>query len=368
MPRPSRTILAVATKGSGSNEEQRIRELLSQFNTEAAEFDRGRKLKSGWGLFRRIARGKPALVALEGTGLAGGIACIFGRLICGVPYVLSSGDAVGPWIASRAWLLGPVFGAYERLLCRCCAGFIGWSPYLVGRAMTFGAPRGVTAAGWSHAELPAGSRAEHRNALRRELGIPETDIVFGIVGSLQWSRRRNYCYGLELVRAIKSVQRTDVSVLIVGDGNGVEHLRQLVSELPGRRVILTGAVAAEAVPRYLAAMDFGSLPQSVDGVGNFRYTTKISEYCAARLKVITLGTPMSYDLSADWLIRLPGRAPWDPTFVSALGRFMESASHVRRADETTSIPEFDRARQIARVTEFINDLLADLNQPKDSAA
>lgn len=368
MPRVSNKILAVSTKGTGSNDEQRILELLSEFNTEAAEFHRESKLRSGWALFLRIAKERPALVALEGTGLAGGLACIAGRLICGVPYVLSSGDAVGPWIASRAWLLGPVFGVYERLLCRCCSGFIGWSPYLVGRAMTFGAPRGVTAAGWSHTELPAGSRAEYRDALRRELGIPESDIVFGIVGSLQWSRRRNYCYGLELVRAIKLVQRMDVSVLIVGDGNGAERLRRLASELHGRRIILTGAVPPERVPFYLAAMDFGSLPQSVDGVGNFRYTTKISEYCAAGLKVITLGTPMSYDFSADWLIRLPGRAPWDPTFVSSLGQFMESASCTGRADETKSIPDFDRVRQIARVTEFINDLLADLHQNKDCAA
>ena len=44
------------------------------------------------------------------------------------------------------------FAMYERMLCRFSAGFIGWTSYLVGRAISFGAPRGMTAAsgpGWT---------------------------------------------------------------------------------------------------------------------------------------------------------------------------------------------------------------------------
>jgi hypothetical protein len=68
---------------------------------------------------------------MEGTGLA----VMIGRLLRGVPYLVSSGDAVGPFIATQWPLFEPVFLAYERLLCRWSAGFIGWTPYLTGRAL-----------------------------------------------------------------------------------------------------------------------------------------------------------------------------------------------------------------------------------------
>ena len=59
----------------------------------------------------------------------------------------------------------------------------------------------------------------------------------------------------------------------------------------------------------MAAFDVGALPQSTDGVGSFRYTTKLSEYAAARLPVITSRIPAAYDLGCEWMWRLPGRGP-----------------------------------------------------------
>ena len=58
----------------------------------------------------------------------------------------------------------------------------------------------------------------------------------------------------------------------------MQHLKDLAGEELGRTIILTGRVPREQVIDYLAAMDVGSLPQSVDGVGSFRYTIKLSEY------------------------------------------------------------------------------------------
>ena len=61
----------------------------------------------------------------------------------------------------------------------------------------------------------------------------------------------------------------------------------------------------------------------MDGVGMFRYTTKIAEYLAVRLPVITNQVPMAYDLGADWMWRLPGGAPWDEIFLDALVKLVE---------------------------------------------
>ena len=42
---------------------------------------------------------------------------------------------------------------------------------------------------------------------------------------------------------------------------------------------------------FLAAFDLASLPQSVDRVGSFRYSTKLSEYLAAGLPIVTSQIP-----------------------------------------------------------------------------
>src|SRR5208337_1279843 len=136
----SARVVAFSTLGHGSNEEARIRDLLRDVGCELFLFDRVHKLRMFRLLLLKMWRVRPDLVVMEGTGIAGGTALILARTGFGQRYVVSSGDAVGPWVGTRSRLLGPVFGLYERVLCRLAAGFIGWTPYLVGRALTFGTP------------------------------------------------------------------------------------------------------------------------------------------------------------------------------------------------------------------------------------
>jgi hypothetical protein len=325
-------------------------------------FDRRAKLRSAWRLLRTIVQRRPSLVLMEGTGMGGGVAVMAARILAGVPYVVSSGDAVAPFLSARMPVLTPAFALYERLLCRLCAGFIGWTPYLVGRALTFGAPRAMTSPGWDESPATSEDPAQARQRVRAQLGIGDHEIVFGIVGSLAWTRRYAYCYGRELLEAIKRTMRADVRVVIVGDGDGRPQLERLAGAELGRRVILTGRVARDQVPAYLAAMDIASLPQSVDRVGSFRYTIKLSEYVAASLPIVTGQVPLAYDLDDDgWLWRLRGRAPWDGRYIDDLVRLMEHVS----ADDITSrrarVPRatalFDRAAQVRRVTNFLQDVI-----------
>jgi hypothetical protein len=112
-------------------------------------------------------------------------------------------------------------------------------------------------------------------------------------------------------------------------------------------------------------MDLASLPQSVDAVGSFRYTTKLSEYLAACLPIVTGQIPLAYDLDGGWLWRLPGPNPWHPQYYRALADLLErltpSELDMKRAAVPLCPPEFDRERQVARVTAFVQDLLADQN-------
>jgi hypothetical protein len=350
-------VACFATQGTGSNDEARLTHLMGELDAELLPFSHARKLRSMAGLVRRLAKSRPDVVVMEGTGFAGGLALILARALFRVRYVVSSGDAVAPFIGLVAPPLRPIAALYERALYRASDGFIGWTPYLVGRALTLGSPRGITAAGWP----PSGpADRDIRSAARERFGIPADALVFGIVGSLAWNRHAEYCYGLELVRALRRVERPEVRVLVVGDGSGRPRLEQEAGDELGARVLIPGPVARDEVPGALAAMDVVSLPQTVDGVGSFRYTTKLSEYLAAQRPVVTSRIPAAYDLDGGWLWRLPGDRPWEDPYVQALAELMERVSSEEIAERRERMPQpgepFDAETQRGRVTDFIRDV------------
>ncbi len=351
-----------ATKGTGSNETLRMESLLSQ-QPGAVEwpFDRADK----WGSFKRLWKlareQRPDLVVMEGTGIAGGLLCLMARISLRIPYVFSSGDAVGPFVRAQHPLVGWGFEIYERLLCWYCAGFIGWTPYLCGRAMAFGAPRAVTAEGWV---IGGDTKEPSRATIRAQWGIPESAIVVGIVGNLAWNPRHQWCYGMDLVRAARQLRRTDLFVVVVGSGDGLPHLRREASDLLGGRIVIPGPVSLAHVMPTLCAMDVGSLPQSVDGVGAYRFTTKLPEYFAARLPVITNRIPAAYDLAPDAMWRLPGKFPWTPESTQALVRLLDALSPAMIRKKSESLPasdtgNFSKSVQARRIGAFVEELLND---------
>lgn len=353
-------ILAFATQGAGGDDEYRLRQLLEGLPATFFPFDQSAKCRNFVEILSIARERKYRLLFMEGSGLAGGAALILSHLLYGSEYIFSSGDAVGPFLTSKWPWLKPIFHLYERALYRNSTGFVGWTPYLTGRALTMGAKRAASAAGWAPYPADAARRTAGRARIRKQLGIPDQAVVFGIAGSLAWSRRFQYCYGHELVRAAVQARSHSLRVLIVGDGPGITHLREMAGNEAGRTILFSGRISRTEVPDYLAAMDVGSLPQSVDGVGSFRYTTKVSEYLAARLPIVTNQIPLSYDLPIGGLWRLPGRNPWDPIFTDALADMMRrlrmSDVLAMRSLLPSSLPEFDRNLQVRRITEFLTDL------------
>src|SRR3954452_16288428 len=142
---------------------------MADLDPDVYPFERARKAANVPRLLALARRERPDLMVLEGTGIAGGLAVLLSRALFGVPYVFSSGDAVGPFLGGQRKALGLPGWLFEWFLYRASAGFIGWTPYLAGRAFTLGSPRVMTAAHFAADPEVRMSREE----VRDRLGVPQ---------------------------------------------------------------------------------------------------------------------------------------------------------------------------------------------------
>ena len=117
-------------------------------------------------LLRQIRELDPEIVVMEGTGITGGAVLLALRALAGRPYIVSSGDAVAPFLAAIVTSpRGRPACCTSGLCAGFSSGFIGWSPYLVGRALTFGSPRSMTARelGQPRREAPTAAPCRRRS-------------------------------------------------------------------------------------------------------------------------------------------------------------------------------------------------------------
>ena len=99
-------LLAFATQGTSGNDETRLRALLQNHPAAWFPFDPKSKRQSCTALLRRMLKGRYPLIVMEGTGIAGGLALLASRLLTGQRYIVSSGDAVAPFVSQKqphAW-------------------------------------------------------------------------------------------------------------------------------------------------------------------------------------------------------------------------------------------------------------------------
>jgi glycosyltransferase involved in cell wall biosynthesis len=344
----------------------RVRQLLPHLPFRAEYLERNHnlsRLRSALAIWKTVQNGRWDLIYLEGTGLPLGLPAIRAARAGGLRYIVSSGDPVGGFFrTTRGPASGWIMEQYERQLYRNSAGFVGWTPYLSERALTMGAPRAATVEGGVDLSrfrpLPAAAR---RNA-RESLGLGQAGLVCGVVGSLVWTPRQRYCYGLELVEMLRYLKRSDVSILIVGDGGARPILEQRIPPATRHRVHFTGRLEGNDLVRAINAMDIGFLTQTLDGLGKFRLTTKLPEYLACEVPVAMSPIPGFYDYAADAGWALPARHPASEEFHRECARWidtLESAGIAAKAGRARLLAEqrFDYAMLGRRFAEFVTAVL-----------
>lgn len=117
--------------------------------------------------------------------------------------------------------------------------------------------------------------------LKESLGIPPKTRVIMYMGS--------FFYFSGLKQVIKSVDKEDDAVLLlIGSGEQDEELRTLVSSLGlGAKVVFSGPVDYNSLPRYFAISDVGINPMEPALVSKTALPNKVLQYMAANLPVVS---------------------------------------------------------------------------------
>lgn len=361
-----RTVLCINPKGQGDLHELRARRLTRNLKAQLTFYNVDRSVSypaAMRALWKVIASQKWDLVYQESTGIIGGANLIWARLTRRQRFIVSSGDPVGGFFhVTKGPLVGTFFDIYERLLYRACAGFVGWTPYLTGAALKLGARQGVTVEGAVDLKTFVCFSAPERKTAKEHYGLDPGHLICGVVGSLRWTPRQSYCYGLELIEALKRLKRRDVSVLIVGDGSGRAILEQAVPEHLRSRVVFTGRLPESEVVNAMNAMDIGFITQTLDQLGSYRLTTKLPEYLACGLPVAMSPVPGFYDYAADAGWPLPPLHPAGLEFHARCAAWLEQlgwaevhekASHAREV----AVQRFDYEAVGKKFGKFVEALL-----------
>lgn len=343
----------------------RARRLVSVLRSTVTVYAIGAdKLKAACELWHLLRSKKWHLVYLEGTGIAAGGNLILARLFRGQAFVVSSGDPISGFMhVVHGRLLGWVFGVYERMLYAACRGYIGRTPYLTDMALKLGAPRAVTVIESVDLEAFSPCTDQEKKAAKIELGIDPDHLVCGVVGNLNWVKRQSYCYGLELIEALVHLHRKDVSILIIGDGTGRSLLEKRVPEHLRDRVVFTGRIQYDRASALIKATDVGFVTQTLDQLGNFRITSKLTSYLACGIPVGMSPIPAYYDYASDAGWVLPALHPADHRFHVLLAQWLDSLTGDEIAEKRANarhIAEkyFDYKDAQAKFCEFIESLLA----------
>lgn len=298
----------------------------------------------------RLAVVRPEIVYVFDMGYSGVLAGAFYKLVSRRPLVIETGDvisalarslgrtAVALWLTERLESLA--LAVADRIVVRS----ITFQEVLRERGMenVTVIPDGVD----THLFTP-----REAGRLRADLGLDDV-LVVGLVGTCRWSPRVNWCYGMELVEAMKWLEGEPVKGLIVGSGDGVPRLKKRARELGvAQKIVFAGRVPYEKLPEYINAMDVCLSTQTNDLVGRVRTTGKLPLYLACgRFVLATRVGEAPRFLPEEMLI--PCRGVIDPDYPRRLAERIRQVLHHREL-----LAEGMRLRQIAQHV-FDYDLLA----------
>ena len=126
--------------------------------------------------------------------------------------------------------------------------------------------------------------------------------------------------------------------------------------------MFTGRLEEDEVVGAMNAADIGFVTQSLDGLGNYRLTTKLPEYLACGLPVAMSPIPGFYDYVREAGWALPPFHPASADFHAGCASWLDGLTREEIATRSVHArplaeARFDDERLSARFCAFVEDLL-----------
>jgi len=237
------------------------------------------KIQSIFRFFGRLLRIRPNLCYVFDMGFSGVLAAALYRLATRCHVIVDTGDAI--YELSRSSGNRSRMGLWlTRLLER--TGF-GISDRVVVRSHPH--QDLLKAQGIQADVIPDGVDTSQFTPavdvqLRQQFGLDGYTVI-GLLGSLVWSPRLEMCYGWELVEVIARLKNRPVKGLIIGDGSGLEWLKERCAQLGiADRVVFAGRRPYDELGPLVSLMDICLSTQTNDIPGQVRTTGKLPIYLA----------------------------------------------------------------------------------------
>ncbi len=234
------------------------------------------------GLFQQ----EPKTVYVLDMAAAGVCAALGYALITRCKIIIDTGDAIGflaDSVKDRSWFGRKLTHFLELLSVRAANVLVvrsqNHSDYLDGQAKkVFVIPDGVDTVQFQPLDA---------SVLRDELQIPRHAVVLGLLGSIVWNHQWDMCYGWDLVEALTKLRDLPVYAVIIGDGNGLDRLKQMACRLKlDQRILFLGRIRYEDLPRYLSLFDICLSTQTNDLAGQVRTSGKLPLYLSCGKHVL----------------------------------------------------------------------------------
>jgi len=188
-----------------------------------------------------------------------------------------------------------------------------------------------------------------RQVVRRELGIPPRAWVFGTVGRLDPEKDQAL-----LVRAVEPLLGENARLVVVGDGEEAQRLRDLCFRLPqGRHVHWLGV--RSDVPRLLSALDVFVLSSRTEGL-----PLVIPEAMAASLPVVSTsvgGIPGVIEDGVTGFLVPPGNEQALRLRLAELAKDRALAEDCGRKGRQVALERYSRERMVRDYMELYRRVL-----------
>ena len=165
-----------------------------------------------------------------------------------------TGDSASPFqLSTSYWRRRAISAVYARFAAFLYVGHANREYFRLHRVpdkKLFFAPHAIDNERFAS---DAASVVEKGRGWRKELGIPETDLLILFAGKVEEKKRP-----LDLVDAFKCLRRPDVSLLFVGNGKLEGQLRRAASDSP--KVFFAPFQNQSEMPRTYGACDLFVLP------------------------------------------------------------------------------------------------------------